>query len=150
MAPEVPSAKAIVPELLVPHLIVIPLNKIKTQREFSQYYFETRYNRNNEPNSINFDNKIIVFEDIDCMTDIVKSRDTKKTNITPNDQLLRQLVKTVNKQSKKTNATQNSNIENNSDELDEIEVGTDYCLLDTTPKHDLITLSFLLNKLASN
>ena len=82
------------------HLIVIPLNKIKTQREFSQYYFETRYNKNNEPNSITFDNKIIVFEDIDCMTDIVKSRDNKKTTITSNDQLMKQLVKTVNIQSK--------------------------------------------------
>ena len=128
------------------HLIVIPLNKVKTQREFSQYYFETRYNRNNEPNSINFDNKIIVFEDIDCMTDIVKSRDSKKTTVTSNDQLLRQLVKTVNKQSKRVNATQDlAAVENHEEELDQLEIDSDYCLLDTTPKHDKITLSFLLN-----
>ena len=128
------------------HLIIIPLNKIKTQREFSQYYFETRYNRNNEPNSINFDNKIIVFEDIDCMTDIVKSRSNKKTNITSNDQLLRQLVQTVNKQSKRANANQVLDTENNNqDDLSQIEIDTEYCLLDTTPKHDKITLSFLLN-----
>ena len=42
------------------HIIVIPLNKIKTQREFSQYYFENRYNVNNASDSITFDNKIIV------------------------------------------------------------------------------------------
>ena len=62
------------------HLIVIPLNKIKTQREFSQYYFETRYNKDNDSNSVTFNNKIIVFEDIDCMTDIVKRRTKDKEN----------------------------------------------------------------------
>ena len=64
--------------LLNRHLIVIPLNKIKTQREFSKYYFESQYNKNNNPNSINFDNKIIVLEDIDCMDDIVKERKSNK------------------------------------------------------------------------
>ena len=66
-----------VANMLNRHLIVIPLNKIKTQTEFSQYYFESRYNRDNEPDSVSYDNKIIVFEDIDCMTDIVKKRKLK-------------------------------------------------------------------------
>lgn len=63
--------------MLKRHLIIIPLNKIKTQREFSKYYFENQYNRNNELDSVKFDNKIIVLEDIDCMDDIVKQRKIK-------------------------------------------------------------------------
>ena len=61
------------------HLIVIPLNKIKTQREFSNYYFENQYSKYNKTDSVDFSNKIIVLEDIDCMIDIVKDRksDTK-------------------------------------------------------------------------
>ena len=60
--------------MLKRHLIVIPLNKIKTQRDFSKYYFESQYN-NNRQNSIHFDDKIIVLDDIDCMSELVKSRD---------------------------------------------------------------------------
>lgn len=61
------------------HIVVIPLSKIKTQTEFTEYFFENRYNRfNNE--SIGFDKKIIVFEDIDCMSDIVKQRNLTNNN----------------------------------------------------------------------
>jgi len=60
--------------LLKRHLIVIPLNKIKTQRELSRYYFEHQYNKNNKSNSINFNNKIIVLDDLDCMGDLVHCR----------------------------------------------------------------------------
>ncbi len=62
------------------HLIVIPLNKIKTQKQFYQFYFESTYNRANKKDSISFDNKIIVFEDIDCMSSIVCSRDINKSS----------------------------------------------------------------------
>ena len=61
------------------HIIVIPLSKVKTQREFSEYFFEKYYTRNN-PNIIDFKDKIIVFEDIDCMSNIVKKRETKQSN----------------------------------------------------------------------
>lgn len=61
------------------HLIVIPLNKIKTQREFSKYYFESQYNKNNRVGSIDFDKKIIVLDDIDCMSELVKSRSVQKS-----------------------------------------------------------------------
>ena len=80
------------------HLIVIPLNKIKTQREFSQYYFESRYNVNNTADTINFNNKIIVFEDIDCMTDIVKQREPssyKNVEKQETNQILKKIVKTI-------------------------------------------------------
>jgi hypothetical protein len=62
------------------HLIVIPLNKIKTTRELSECFFEDKYHHNNKNNSIGFNKKIIVFEDIDCMIDIVKNREVCKKN----------------------------------------------------------------------
>jgi len=56
------------------HIIVIPLNKIKTQEQFMAAFNEATYNRDNPKNSIGFEKKIIVFEDIDCMIDMVKDR----------------------------------------------------------------------------
>ena len=61
------------------HIIVIPLSKIKTQAEFSEYFFEKYYRRENT-RAIDFKHKIIVFEDIDCMSDIVKKRTTNENN----------------------------------------------------------------------
>ena len=61
------------------HIIVIPLSKIKTQAEFSEYFFEKYYRRENT-RAIDFKHKIIVFEDIDCMSDIVKKRTESKNS----------------------------------------------------------------------
>ena len=73
--------------MLKRHLIVIPLSKISTQSEFSEYYFEKTYNENNYKDSISFDKKIIVLEDIDCMTDIVKNRKSIDQETISNDSL---------------------------------------------------------------
>ena len=125
------------------HLIVIPLNKIKTQREFSQYYFENRYNRDNDPESISFDNKIIVFEDIDCMTDIVKKRtnndirdnnDTKLTN-----QLLKKIIKNLKDDDK------NCDYHINNDLLEEFDNDFNIINNNSGKKDDSLTLSYLLN-----
>lgn len=62
------------------HLIVIPLNKIKTENDFYDAYFEEQYSTNNVKN-IEFKDKIIVFEDIDCMTNIVKKRCAYENNV---------------------------------------------------------------------
>jgi SpoVK/Ycf46/Vps4 family AAA+-type ATPase len=59
------------------HIIIIPLSKIKTTAQLCKIFFETRYNNKNKEESINFNDKIIVFEDIDCMSDIVLSRYNK-------------------------------------------------------------------------
>jgi DNA replication protein DnaC len=68
------------------HLVVIPLNKIKTVEELYEHFYELTYNKNNKKNTITFDKKIIVLEDIDCMSDIVKSRDnTNKKNESDSD-----------------------------------------------------------------
>jgi chaperone BCS1 len=61
------------------HLIVISLKLIKTKRQLDNFFFENTYNDNNEKNSITFDKKIIVFEDIDCIGDIVLERKQKKS-----------------------------------------------------------------------
>lgn len=56
------------------NIIVIPLNKIKTIQDFTNVFYENRYAKENRKNSIGFDKKIIVFEDIDCMSEIVCRR----------------------------------------------------------------------------
>ena len=62
--------------LLDRHLIVIPLNRIDSEESFFKAFFEKKYVKTNK-NNIDFSDKIIVFEDIDCMDDIVISRDNK-------------------------------------------------------------------------
>lgn len=56
------------------HIAIIPLNKIKSQDDFMAAFNEETYNRNNPKGSVGFEKKIIVFEDLDCMIDIVKDR----------------------------------------------------------------------------
>jgi ATP-dependent 26S proteasome regulatory subunit len=56
------------------HIIVISLKLIKTKSQLEKFFFENTYNGSNEKNSISFDKKIIVFEDIDCIGDIVLDR----------------------------------------------------------------------------
>ena len=56
------------------HLIVIQLNKIKTYEDLCKVFYESTYSNENQLNSISFENKIILLEDIDCMGDIVKKR----------------------------------------------------------------------------
>jgi len=62
------------------HVIFISLKMFKTKRQLDQFFFEKTYNTNNEKGSISFDKKIIVFEDIDCIGDIVLERKFKKNN----------------------------------------------------------------------
>lgn len=59
------------------HIINISLKLIKTKKQLDTIFFEERYNVDNKKNSIGFDKKIIVFEDIDCIGDIVLNRDKK-------------------------------------------------------------------------
>jgi hypothetical protein len=68
------------------HIVVMSLKMIKTKRQLEQFFFENTYNDKNEKFGITFEKKIIVFEDIDCIGDIVLKRENKinkykKTNI---------------------------------------------------------------------
>jgi chaperone BCS1 len=47
-----------------------------------RFFFENTYNENNEKGDISFDKKIIVFEDIDCIGDIVLDRNKKDEKTT--------------------------------------------------------------------
>lgn len=63
------------------HIIQIPLNRVKTEEDFFKAFYEKTYVNSNE-NSIDFKDKIIVFEDIDCMSDVILKR---KDNDNDND-----------------------------------------------------------------
>lgn len=63
------------------HLVVLSFKLIKTKIQLEQFFFENTYNSSNEKNSITFDKKIIVMEDIDCIGDIILDRSKyNKTN----------------------------------------------------------------------
>lgn len=60
------------------HIVSISLKLIKSKKQLDAVFFENRYSSDNKKNSIGFDNKIVVFEDIDCIGDIVMDRTKKK------------------------------------------------------------------------
>ena len=63
--------------LLDRHIISIVLSRIKTKKQLHDFYFETQYSNANDKNTIGFSKKLIVFEDIDCVGDIVLKRKQK-------------------------------------------------------------------------
>lgn len=56
------------------HIVSISLKIVKTRKQLESVFFEDRYNKDNRKCSISFNKKIVVFEDIDCIGDIVKER----------------------------------------------------------------------------
>jgi len=65
------------------HIIVISLKIIKTKRQLERFFFENTYNDKNEKSNMTFNKKIIVFEDIDCIGDIVLNRESKLNKKNP-------------------------------------------------------------------
>lgn len=59
------------------HVVIISLKMVKTMKQLVTVFFEDHYHSDNKKGSIGFDKKIIVFEDIDCIGDIVMKRGTK-------------------------------------------------------------------------
>lgn len=59
------------------HIVEISLARIKTKKQLNDFYFETQYNNANDKNTVGFDKKIILFEDIDCVGDIILKRKSK-------------------------------------------------------------------------
>ncbi len=59
------------------NIVSISLSMIQTEEELFKVYFEEMYKQSNKT-KIGFEDKIIVFEDIDCMNDIVKKRENKE------------------------------------------------------------------------
>ena len=60
------------------HIVVISLKLVKSKKQLDSIFFEDRYNLDNKRSSVGFDKKIIIFEDIDCIGDIVMDREKKK------------------------------------------------------------------------
>lgn len=56
------------------HIVNLSMKLFKTRKQLYQFFFETTYNRKNISESITYDKKIIVIEDIDCLGDIVLKR----------------------------------------------------------------------------
>lgn len=67
------------------HIIYLNLNNIKTNRDFMSIMNLDEYTINNTQYIIPFNKKIFVFEDIDCMSDIIKIRNQE--NIIINDDI---------------------------------------------------------------
>lgn len=65
--------------LLGRHIVSMSLSRIKTKKQLQDFYYETQYSNANDKNAIGFDKKIIVFEDIDCVGDLVLSRKSKRS-----------------------------------------------------------------------
>jgi hypothetical protein len=76
------------------HIIVISLKLIKTKTQLENLFFETTYNDDNEDHSINWNKKILVFEDIDCIGDIVLNREEKE-QLKKNKRITRNSRKTM-------------------------------------------------------
>lgn len=110
------------------HLIEIPLDLIKTKNDFKNIFYESKFNSKNKENTIGFDKKIILFEDIDCMSDIVFERSEKnlqeqESNLSSDDDLLNRLGEVI---------SANTIIDSKKS-------------VPTSPIKDDLTLSFILN-----
>ena len=53
------------------HAVIVPLNRIKTCGELEAIFFESTINNKNIPT----EKRIYIFEDVDCLCDVVKERD---------------------------------------------------------------------------
>jgi len=110
------------------HIIVISLKLVKTKRQLEDFFFENKYNENNKKQTIGFDKKIIIFEDIDCIGDIVMKRHARSNKKT---------------KSKITNSDSIGNV------LQKIEHGddssTDDMVMNVPPQEPPLTLDDILN-----
>lgn len=112
------------------HIIVLSLKLIKTKNQLERMFFENTYNDNNDNNCISWDKKILVFEDIDCIGDIILKREDKDI--------------------KKTKKIRNKKFKGNSETVKVGDIIQTICDLNdssmTTPqKEQLITLDDILN-----
>jgi hypothetical protein len=127
------------------HLVVIPLSKIKTQRQFHQAFFENEYSHKNAKNPISFDKKIIVFEDIDCMADVIMERKRETTNektTSTKDELLKAIKNEFLKNNDSSSSLSSStNATSEVPSLSSLMNATSA----TDATNDKITLSFILN-----
>jgi hypothetical protein len=91
------------------NIVVISLKIFTSKRQVEQFFFENTYNERNEIGSVTFDKKIIVFEDIDCIGDIVldrnrfKKEEKTKNDLKPSDDKLTQVLESFCKINESSN-----------------------------------------------
>ena len=66
-------------------IVILPLKMIRNKRDLDVLFYENTYNTNNDTGCKTFDKKIIVFEDIDCIGDIVKKRKSTMDSSSPTE-----------------------------------------------------------------
>lgn len=115
------------------HVVNLSLKLIKTKKQLDDFFFEDRYNTANAKESIGFDKKIIVIEDIDCIGNIVKDRNLVKQNTGVLD---------INKLFASSNININEALKANADQIDNIT--TDFKIVNN-PTEVPITLDDILN-----
>jgi hypothetical protein len=59
------------------HIVILSLKNVKTKKKLDELFFEDRYSYDNKSNSVGFDKKIIIIEDIDCLGELVWQRKSK-------------------------------------------------------------------------
>lgn len=64
-------------------IVILPLKMIRNKRDLDKLFYENTYNAKNDTGCKTFDKKIIVFEDIDCIGDIVKKRKSTMESSSP-------------------------------------------------------------------
>lgn len=116
------------------NIVNVSFKSIKTKRDLDGYFFEDQYSGNNKSGSVCFDKKIIVFEDIDCIGDIVLSRKYKHSN------------KHSNSKSKKEKILGNANIKDVVDTIMEnVDIENKKTGILFAKEDDAITLDDILN-----
>jgi chaperone BCS1 len=83
------------------HIVNLSFKLITKKRQLQDFYFETRYNYNNQENDIGFNNKIIIFEDLDCAGDIFLDRNIKKKKEKEKMDFLSNIAKSLDKEKEK-------------------------------------------------
>ena len=91
---------------------------ILLKQQLEDFFFENRYSDDNEKNSIGFDKKIIVIEDIDCLGDIVSKRKNDKEPVNAENDVLNNIILKGIVSSINENNNETSNDDKNSKLID--------------------------------
>lgn len=85
------------------HIVNISLKVVKTKQQLDQVFFENVYARLNKNSPIGFSDKIIVFEDIDCIGELVKDREKKMAKEKETDKNANDIATAIMKDTESTN-----------------------------------------------
>lgn len=142
------------------HIVIMNMNKIKTNQELNSCFFEDTYSGKNKSGSISFKDKIYVIEDIDCCLDVVKKRknkNNKQQNEEQNKEQNKELkeLKELKEQNKEQikNIDEDSDTESDYDVFDEIDSNKSKRkknfnkIFKSNDNPDKLSLGFILNLL---